>query len=372
MKPPGGGPLHGYVTVLGAEPVLQRELGLPSDRAISGGPRWPALVTTPPLAAPFDPAFALQQLPAATHVQGDSVRALVEAAHRSVGEALEGDPAPFTLHAYVPEPRAYRSLAGRAELLGETFLQHLRERRRKLLRSYLPPSEATALEEVRLLQLALVGRGSLLVSLARPRRLPGGGFDLSRWPGGRAPVAEDRRAPSRAYRKLVEAFACMEDGPAPGQACVDLGGAPGGWAWTALARGASVLAVDRSALQPPAAGHPGLTAIIGDAFSYRPSRPVDWLLCDVICRPERTAQLCETWMSGGWCQRLVATLKLKGRADDAQIPDIRRRLARQGWAYLRLKHLANHHNEVAILARRDPPRRAERSERTPAAPGPAG
>jgi 23S rRNA (cytidine2498-2'-O)-methyltransferase len=148
----------------------------------------------------------------------------------------------------------------------------------------------------------------------------------------------------------VEAFAWMEQAPGPGQACVDLGGAPGGWAFTALSRGASVLAVDRSPLLPPAAGHPGLTATTGDAFSYRPPRPVDWLMCDVICRPERTAQLCEAWMASGWCRRLVATVKLKGRGDDPQLGEIRRRLARLGWPYLRLKHLANHHNEVAIMA----------------------
>jgi 23S rRNA (cytidine2498-2'-O)-methyltransferase len=342
--------MRGFVTVLGAEPALARELG----PAGAEGPRWPALVGARASAPVRDPIFSLQQLPDVVHVRAGSVRALAEAAHAAIVERLEAEVGPFSLHAFVPDPVAYRSLAGRAALVGQTFLDHLKERRRRTFRSHVPWPEAPAFPEVRLVQLALVGRGSLLASLARPERLPEGGFDLAPWPGGRAPVPEDRAAPSRAYRKLVEAFAWMQAAPAAGERCIDLGGSPGGWAWTALQRGASVLAVDRSPLQPPAAGHPGLTALTGDAFSYRPAQPVDWLLCDVICRPERTVELCDAWMAAGWCRRLVATLKLKGRDDDAQIPTLRRRLARHGWPYLRLKHLAHHHNEVAVMARREP------------------
>ncbi len=337
------------MTALGVEPALASELG----RSVAPGPRWPAVFTAGAPLVGQDPVFALQQLPAASHVQADSVQALAEAAFGCVAGRLEAEARPFTLHAYVPEPRAYRTLAGRAALLGKAFLELLRDRRRRLLRSYLPWAEVPAFEGVDLVQLALVGRGSLLVSVARPTRLRGGGLDLAPWPGGRAPVPDDRRAPSRAYRKLREAFAWMGVAPGEGDVCVDLGGAPGGWAWTALQNGARVVAVDRAALQAPAAGHPGLTAQTGDAFSYRPPGPVDWLMCDVICRPERTADLCETWMTSGWCRRLVATLKLKGRDDDQQLLAIRKRLARAGWPYLRFKHLANHNNEVAILARRD-------------------
>src|SRR6185436_295024 len=99
---------------------------------------------------------------------------------------------------------------------------------------------------------------------------------------------------------------------------------------------ASVLAIDRAPLEPPAAGHPRLTTRTGDAFSYRPSTAVDWLLCDVIARPERTLELCEAWMRARLCRRLVATVKLKGRADDPIIETIRRRLSVLGWAYIRL------------------------------------
>lgn len=35
--------------------------------------------------------------------------------------------------------------------------------------------------------------------------------------------------PSSAYRKLEEAFACMQISPVPSDTCVDLGACPGGW-----------------------------------------------------------------------------------------------------------------------------------------------
>jgi hypothetical protein len=349
---PTARPLQVFATVLGSEPALARELG----PALTAGPRWPALVSAPGSPPVCDPVFALQQLPGAIQVRGDSVRALAESAYDVSVGALEStddsSSVPFSLHAFVPDPRAYRTLAGRAALVGEAFTELLRDRRRRLLRLHRPWAE-TSFGQARLVQLALVGRSSLLVSVARPRPLPAGGFDLAPWPGGRAPVPDDRRAPSRAYRKLREAFAWMEAAPAVGEVCVDLGGSPGGWSWTALELGASVVAVDRAPLEPPAAGHPRLTELRGDAFAHRPDRPVDWLLCDVICRPERTAELCERWMAAGWCRRLVATLKLKGRDDDRQLAAIRARLARQGWRHLRLKHLTNHHNEVAVMACRE-------------------
>jgi hypothetical protein len=256
-------PLHVFVTVLGNEPALAGELG----PARAGGPRWPALVSAPGPLPVQDPIFALQQLPGAAQVRGDSVRALAESAFGVAADALESAADPFTVHAFVPDPRAYRTLVGRAALVGEAFVDLLRERRRRLLRLHRPWSETAAPGPTLLVQLALVGRASLLVSVAPPQPLPAGGFDLAPWPAGQAPVADDRRAPSRAYRKLREAFAWMQLAPAPGEVCVDLGGSPGGWSWTALALGASVVAVDRAPLEPPAAGHPRLTSLKGDAFS---------------------------------------------------------------------------------------------------------
>ena len=279
---------------------------------------------------------------------------------RSVPTVWKAAPGPIVLHAYVPDRIAYRNVAGRAALLEAGFVAHLRERRRRVSKRLVPTrrSRAAALSsEALVVQLALVGRTSLLVSAAHPRLLPQGGFDLAAFPGGSAPVAEDRTAPSRAYRKLVEGFAWLGRAPAAGESCVDLGGAPGGWAFTALSRGASVVAVDRSPLSPPAAGHPQLAMVIGNAFTHRPPAPVDWLLCDVICEPAKTIALVERWVDQGLCRHVVATLKFKGSADYAAIADARTRLGKRGWPFLRIKHLRNHSNEAVILMSRAGERR---------------
>jgi 23S rRNA (cytidine2498-2'-O)-methyltransferase len=338
--------LQAFVVPLGHELALQAEL--PGRLA---GPRWPALLTTREPLALVDPAFALQQLPDARWIRRDSPEALAGAAVEQVTPLLTAAGAPWLLHGFVPDPEAYRTLSPRVAPLLEAFQADLHRTAPALAGQQARPG--AGFEGQPVVQLALVGKASLLVSCARPRALPSGGFDLAPWPGGRAPVPTDRRAPSRAYRKLVEGFAWLGVTPGPGERCVDLGGSPGGWAWTALARGASVLAVDRSPLEPPAAGHPGLQTIIGDAFAYRPPEPVDWLLCDVICKPERTIELAESWMRQGLCRRLVATLKFTGTGDYAVIDRARQRLRLPGWRFVRLKHMAHHHNEVSILARKD-------------------
>src|SRR5262249_24817024 len=55
-------------------------------------------------------------------------------------------------------------------------------------------------------------------------------------PGGRARASMPGDAPSRAGRKLAEAFEWIGRGPEPGELCVDLGAAPGGWSAVVLAR----------------------------------------------------------------------------------------------------------------------------------------
>jgi len=178
------------------------------------------------------------------------------------------------------------------------------------------------------------------------------------WPGGVAPVADDRRPPSRAYRKLEEALLWMDEAPTAGQICVDLGAAPGGWTHVALSRGARVIAVDRAPLEPPVRGHRALATVEGNAFTYEPPsarRPVDWLLCDVICEPARTVELLGHWLGladrAPWCRRLVVTVKFKGQSGYAAILDqLRATLRAAGCRRWRIKHLHHNKNEVTVMA----------------------
>jgi len=302
-------------------------------------------------AAARDLVFARQCVPGAVEAQAPSVQRLAEAAYQAIEAALDAGDTPFTLHAFpaIADPM----LGSRVGLVERQLLELLKQRRRRAFRSYRAPAEIPDVwaPGVRLVQLVALDRERLLVSVAAARALSRGGTDLAPWLAGSAPIALDKAPPSRAYQKLEEAFAWLGAAPTAGQTCVDLGGAPGGWALTALKRGARVTAVDRAPLEPPAAGHPHLTAIIGNAFTYEPAKPVDWLLCDVVCEPARTLKLIARWLEQRWCRRLVVTVKFKGRDGYGVLSEAEPLFAAAGWRFARTKQLLHNKNEVTVLGK---------------------
>jgi hypothetical protein len=363
--------VRAFLCTPGSEPALADELA----RAAPNRPIEPlapgvvALAYSDPTdedaaasAGVTDPIFARQALPRAAAVEGASVRALAEGAFAAVEGVVDGWPGPFSLHALAhaePPP----GLASRAALVAQELLGIFESRRRRARRRYRSTDEAARHaagpdapevpfdESCLLVQLLALSRERFIVSAAAPRRLPGGGFDLSRWPGGEAPVAIDRAPPSRAYQKLEEALAWIGTAPRAGETCVDLGAAPGGWTATALKRGARVVAVDRAPVAPELARDPRVTMIIGNAFTYAPPAPVDWLLCDVVCEPPRSLALVETWLTGGLCRNLVVTVKFKGRAGYGVLEALPPLFARLGPAFARVKQLVHNKNEVTVLVR---------------------
>jgi 23S rRNA (cytidine2498-2'-O)-methyltransferase len=345
-------PARLWVTTPTFESALIAELGPDAEARALGEAPGLVIAREPPVDAPaLDPVFARQQLPAAHALRGASVAALAEASYRAVEAAIDAVAGPFTLHALTPtgaDPR----LQSRCALVAQQTLALLQQRRRRAARQYQPPAEsARQFERVAaLIQLLLLDREHGFVSVAGPRPLPSGGWDLSPWPGGLAPVAEDRRPPSRAYRKLEEAFLWMGLEPAPEQLCVDLGGAPGGWTYVALKRGARVVTVDRAPCEPPVRGHPALTMIEGNAFTYTPPQPVDWLLSDIVCEPLRSLALIKDWLARGLCRNLVVTVKFKGRDGYGVLADVRAALAAAALPRFRVKHLHHNKNEVTVFA----------------------
>ncbi len=133
---------------------------------------------------------------------------------------------------------------------------------------------------------------------------------VSPFPAGEVPAAADKSAPSRAFAKLVEAELRLGRSIQRNETCADLGAAPGSWTYVAVSRRARVIAVDRSPLRDDLMASRQVTFVRGDAFRYQPPRPVDWLLCDVIAAPERTAELLQQWLCRGWCRHFVVTLKV--------------------------------------------------------------
>jgi len=344
-------PFDGFVTTSGFEPALIAEMSDMWDASVEPGPGLVLAERRATDGGIRDLVFARQRIPGAVEVRAPSVQQLAEAAYQVIEGGIDGGESPFTLHVWpaVADPM----LGSRVGLVGRQLLDLLKTRRRRAYRSYRVPAEMPSVwaPGVRLIQLVALERERLLVSAATARALPRGGTDLAPWPAGSAPIALDKAPPSRAYQKLEEAFAWLDEAPTAGQTCVDLGGAPGGWALTALKRGARVTAIDRAPLEPPAAGHPRLTAIIGNAFTFEPPKPVDWLLCDVVCEPARTLQLIARWLDRRWCRRLVVTVKFKGRAGYGVLAEVDPLFAAAGWRFARTKQLLHNKNEVTVLGK---------------------
>ena len=135
-------------------------------------------------------------------------------------------------------------------------------------------------------------------------------------PNGILRLKLPRAAPSRSTLKLEEALQVFLDERQrerwlrPGLTAVDLGAAPGGWTWQMTSRGLKVIAVDNGPMQQELLDTGRVEHRREDGFRYRPPRPADWLLCDMVEQPQRIAELVTGWCLRGDCRRAVFNLKL--------------------------------------------------------------
>ncbi len=140
----------------------------------------------------------------------------------------------------------------------------------------------------------------------------------SPFPNGVPGFVEDRDGPpSRAYLKLWETFARLRRQPGPGERCLDLGAAPGGWTWLLARTGAQVIAVDRAPLAPEVAQLGNVTVQQASAFGLDPADvgAVDWWCSDIIAYPDRLFELVTRWLDTGLVRNLVCTVKFQGPTD---------------------------------------------------------
>ena len=157
-------------------------------------------------------------------------------------------------------------------------------------------------------------------TLTGPDRMLASPATASPFPQGEPSFVEDRKGPpNRAYLKLWEALTVLGRYPGPGERCLDLGAAPGGWSHVLAELGADVLAVDKAPLDPGVAARPNVTARRDSAFGLRPQHlgPVDWLLSDVVAYPRRLLDLVQRWLDAGMARNVVCTVKFQGATDFA-------------------------------------------------------
>jgi 23S rRNA (cytidine2498-2'-O)-methyltransferase len=187
----------------------------------------------------------------------------------------------------------------------------------------------------------------------------------SAWPMGIPRLKMPRDVPSRSTLKLAEAFETFltDDEQLrllrPGQRAVDLGAAPGGWTWQLAHRGLRVTAVDNGPMKGSVADDPLVTHLREDGLTWRPKRPVDWLVCDIVLQPIRIAELVARWIADGDARRAIFNLKLpmKKRYDEVKRCEQRMREVTQRAGVnvdLRIRQLYHDREEVTgYLARPD-------------------
>ena len=287
-------------------------------------------------------AFCQQSLPEAEAIHQASIRLWAEALCGQLLQQLD-DHSPWQLHLW-PAYGEGRAGLHRCELIADALRELLKKRRRCRLPLQRQSPDPTA----GILQGLLLSPEQGWVSAASPALCLEQRPLISPWVAGWIAPAVDKQAPSRAFAKLVESLARLNQGIARGQQCVDLGAAPGSWSHVALAAGAQVTAVDRSPLRADLMANPRLRFVAADAFGFAPDSPVDWLLCDVIAEPQRSIDLLLRWLRKGWMRHFVVTIKFKGDADYGLLQQIKRE-APSLCVELRLQRLCSNKNEVCVF-----------------------
>ena len=200
---------------------------------------------------------------------------------------------------------------------------------------------------------------SMPVALSRAILATGRVGRSSPWPGGIPRLRLGRDAPSRSALKIEEAWFTLLDEDErerwlkPGMTAVDLGAAPGGWTWQLARRSLRVTAVDNGPLAPNVMAMPVVTHLREDGFRYRPKKPVDWLVCDMVEQPVRVASLVASWLRDRHCRFALFNLKLPMKKRYAEVQRCLQVLHEESGLALdvRAKQLYHDREEITVFAR---------------------
>ncbi|WP_440053866.1 23S rRNA (cytidine(2498)-2'-O)-methyltransferase RlmM [Pseudoalteromonas sp. T1lg65] len=167
-------------------------------------------------------------------------------------------------------------------------------------------------------------------------------------------------APSRSTLKLDEAFHVFipkdqqEVRVQSGMRAVDLGACPGGWTYQLVRRGMFVSAVDNGPMNDDLMESGQVKHFREDGFKYRPEkRNITWLVCDMVEKPNRVADLMVDWIVNAYAKELIFNLKLpmKKRFDSVYecLALIHEELQKYSVDYeIQAKHLYHDREEVTV------------------------
>lgn len=281
--------------------AAQRELaGYPEATRGEGWARFHAFAPQPSASAPgpWDLIFARQ----CVEVIADLPNLDREDRLAPMLEALEHAAVPPLGEVIVehPDSDAARPLSGLARSFGNALRPALR--RAGLL-------AATADLSLPCLHVCFLSGTHAVLGLSHPR-----GARL--WPQGIARLRVPSDAPSRSAAKLEEALETLMSASErarwlqPGMRAADLGAAPGGWSFILARRHVQVTAIDNGPLQPALLDTGLVEHLRADGFTWQPSRPLDWMVCDMVEQPRRVAARMADWFIHGWCRHAIFNLKL--------------------------------------------------------------
>lgn len=169
-------------------------------------------------------------------------------------------------------------------------------------------------------------------------------------------------APSRSTLKLEEGlrwFLSKEEQSEwlrGGMKAVDLGAAPGGWTYQMVKRSIWVQAIDNGPMDTSLMNSGIVEHIQADGFVFKPKKPVDWLICDMIEKPARVAKLMAKWIAQEQARFALFNLKLpmKKRYDELQLCfDLMQQQLGDEPYRLQAKHLYHNREEVTVFLTRE-------------------
>lgn len=294
--------------------------------------------------AEFPIFFSSQLLPHPEKLHADSIhswaRVICDRLLASEEELLPH----WQLHVFDPLSAETGSGYARPARIREAVVDILKQKRRSLLRALSDqPSRDCALVQVLTISPT---DGYSSVAAGTLRKLFRSA--LSPHVAGFIDIPDDKRPPSRAFKKLREAIAAFELSIRSGDTAVDLGASPGGWTHVMRQHGASVTAVDRSPLTDSLMHDPKVSFVRGNAHTWTPQKAVDWLVCDVITTPASTFSILKLWISKKLCRNFCVTIKFKGTPELDTLFEIVTFL-KDNTTWFDGKQLTHNKNEVTVV-----------------------
>jgi 23S rRNA C2498 (ribose-2'-O)-methylase RlmM len=258
--------------------------------------------------AKFPLFFSVQLLPNAQAIQAESISLWAALILDQLISAFGDASPPWALHIFDPLQSETGKEYARPRRIHEALMTLLKQKRRGLLKTL----QSGSTHDAHLVQVALLDPTRGYLSVASPETKMLFKAAISPHPAGYVEIPEDKKPPSRAYLKLLEAIEVFNLTLSRGQTAVDLGAAPGGWTYVLKQHGLKVTAIDRSPLDQSLMRTKDILFQTGNALTWTADKPVDWLVCDVITSPENTFALLSKWINEKKCRYFCVTVKFKG------------------------------------------------------------